>query len=323
MLRPMMHRRTLAALALAPLAAQAQSFPDRAMRMVLAYGAGGPSDTVARLIARHMSAELGQTMVVDNRPGAGGQLATEQVTRAPGDGHSLLMVDNGMVIYAPALFARLPYDPDTDLTGVGMIARFPLMLIVRADNPVRDFAGFVAAARTRPPTFGSGGVASPHHLGMELLRRAAGFEATHVPYRNSPAAIQDMMAGQVDAMLADSATATLAMRNGQARALMVMAGERVTALAPDAPTSRELGMPDALADAWMALSTHAGTPAPSVARLNAALSRALAQEEVRTVLRNINAQPAPGDAAAFNAVVRAESARWRPLIRELGIRLEG
>ncbi len=318
----MMHRRSLAALAALPLTARAQSFPDRQMRMVLAYGAGGPSDTVARLIARHMSAELGQTMVVDNRPGAGGQLATEQVTRAAGDGHTLLMVDNGMVIYAPALFARLPFDPDADLTGIGMIARFPLMLIVRADNPVRDFAGFVAAARTRAPTFGSGGVASPHHLGMELLRRAAGFEATHVPYRNSPAAIQDMMAGQVDAMLADSATATLAMRNNQARCLMVMATERVS-LAPDAPTTRELGLPDALADAWMALSTHSGTPAPAVARLNAALGRALENEEVRTVLRNINAQPAPGDAAAFNAVVRAESARWRPLIRELGIRLEG
>jgi tripartite-type tricarboxylate transporter receptor subunit TctC len=318
----MMHRRSLAALATLPFAARAQSFPDRPMRMVLAYGAGGPSDTVARLMARHMSADLGQTMVVDNRPGAGGQLATEQVTRAAGDGHTLLMVDNGMVIYAPALFARLPFDPDTDLSGIGMIARFPLMLIVRADSPWRDFAGFVAAARTRPPTFGSGGVASPHHLGMELLRRAAGFEATHVPYRNSPAAIQDMMAGAVDAMLADSATATLAMRNSQARALMVMAESRVS-LAPDAPTTRELGLPDALADAWMALSTHAGTPTPAVARLNTALGRALAQDEVQTVLRNINAQPAPGDAAAFNAVVRAESARWRPLIRELGIRLEG
>ncbi|MCX7373667.1 MAG: tripartite tricarboxylate transporter substrate binding protein [Alphaproteobacteria bacterium] len=318
----MMHRRSLAALAALPFTARAQSFPDRPMRMVLAYGAGGPSDTVARLMARHMSADLGQTMVVDNRPGAGGQLATEQVTRAAGDGHTLLMVDNGMVIYAPALFARLPFDPDTDLSGIGMIARFPLMLIVRADSPWRDFAGFVAAARTRPPTFGSGGVASPHHLGMELLRRAAGFEATHVPYRNSPAAIQDMMAGAVDAMLADSATATLAMRNSQARALMVMAESRVS-LAPDAPTTRELGLPDALADAWMALSTHAGTPTPAVARLNTALGRALAQDEVQTVLRNTNAQPAPGDAAAFNAVVRAESARWRPLIRELGIRLEG
>lgn len=318
----MMHRRTLAALAALPFSAHAQSFPERPMRMVLAYGAGGPSDTVARLIARHMSADLGQPMVVDNRPGAGGQLATEQVTRAAGDGHTLLMVDNGMVIYAPALFARLPYDPDTDLTGIGMIARFPLLLIVRNESPWRDFAGFVAAARQRPPTFGSGGVGSPHHLAMELLRRAAGFEATHVPYRSSPAAIQDMVAGAVDAMLADSATAALAMRNGQARALMAMAAERVP-LAPDAPTTRELGMPDALADAWMALSTHAGTPAPAVARLNAALSRALAQEEVRNVLRNINAVAAPGDAAAFNAVVRAESARWRPLIRELGIRLEG
>ena len=318
----MITRRALALAALAiPGAARAQGFPDRPIRWIVPYGAGGPTDTFARLIGRHMGARLGQNVVVDNRPGGGGVLATELALSAPADGHTLLLVDNGMAIYSPALYARLPYNPDTALTGVGMIARFPLLLIVRNDNPIRDWAGFLAAARTRAPTFGSGAVASPQHLAMEYLARRAGFSATHVPYRNSPAALQDMLAGAVDCMLTDSASATGAVRQGQARALAIMTPARLAAL-PDVPTFRELGVNVDPAYAWMAMSVAAATPAPVVARLNATLNEAVATEEVAQVIRNLNAEAAPGDAAAFNATVRAESDLWRPLIRELGIRLD-
>lgn len=306
----------------APLAAAAaRAFPERPVRWVVAYGAGGPSDQFARLIARQMQARLGQTVVVDNRPGGGGVLATEMVVRGPADGHTLLMVDNGMVVYGPALFARLPYDPDAELAGVGCIARFPLFLLVRSSGPVRSFAEFVAAARAAPPTYGTGAVASPQHLAMEVLRRAAGFEATHVPYRNSPAALQDMLAGAVDCMLTDSASGMGAVRQGQARPLAVLSAERAP-VAPEVPTTRELGVPDAVAHAWMGVSVHAATPAPAVARLNAALAEAVATEEVGQVMRNISAEPVPGGPADFDAQVRAEAARWRPLIRDLGIRLD-
>lgn len=321
----MLTRRSLglATLALPALgaAARAQSFPERPLRWVIAYGAGGPSDQFARLIGRQMGARLGQNVVVDNRPGGGGVLATETVLQAPADGHTLLMVDNGMAIYSPALYARLPYDPDTALTGVGLIARFPLILIVRTENPIRDWAGFLAAARAKAPTFGSGAVASPQHLAMEYVARVARFDAAHVPYRNSPAALQDMLAGSVDCMLTDSASSMGAIRQGQARALAVMSPARIPAL-PEVPTLQELGLAEAEAYAWMGMSVAAATPPAAVARLNSALNQAVASEEVAQVVRNLSAEAVPGDAAAFNAQMRGEIARWRPLIRDLGIKLD-
>jgi tripartite-type tricarboxylate transporter receptor subunit TctC len=318
----MLTRRSLGIAALAvPVAARAQNFPDRPIRWIVPYGAGGPTDTFARLIGRQMQGRLGQNVVVDNRPGGGGVLATETVLQQPADGHTLLLVDNGMVVYAPALYARLPFNPDTQLTGVGVIARFPLILIVREQNPIRDWQQFLTAARAKAPTFGSGAVASPQHLAMEYFARRARFDTTHVPYRNSPAAVQDLVAGQIDCMLTDSASSMGAIRQGQARALAVMTPARVPAL-PDVPTFRELGVEVDPAYAWMAMSIAAATPAPVVARLNAELNHAIATEEVARIIGNLSAEAVPGDAAAFNAMVRAESALWRPLIRELGIRLD-
>jgi tripartite-type tricarboxylate transporter receptor subunit TctC len=317
----MLTRRTLGLATLAlPATARAQTF-DRQIRWVVPYGAGGPTDTFARLIGRQMQGKLGQTVVVDNRPGGGGVLATETVLQQPADGHTLLLVDNGMVVYSPALYARLPYNPDTALTGVGLIARFPLILIVREQNPIRDWAQFLAAAKAKAPTFGSGAVASPQHLAMEYLARRAGFDATHVPYRNSPAAVQDLVAGQIDCMLTDSASSMGAIRQGQARALAVMTPARLPAL-PEVPTFRELGVNVDAAYAWMGMCVAAATPAPIVARLNTELHQAIATDEVMQIVRNLSAEPVPGDAAAFNAQIRAESALWRPLIRELGIKLD-
>jgi len=295
--------------------------PERSIRFVVSYGAGGLADGFARLIARQMAPRLGQNVVVDNRPGGGGVLASETVARSAPDGLTWLLVDNGLVVYASALYSRMPYDADADLTAMGFIARFPLVLVVRAADPIADWAGFVAAARGRPPTYGSGGVASPQHLAMEVLRRAAGFEAQHVPYRNSPSAMQDLLAGNLDCMLTDSASAMPGIRGGATRPLAVLSEARV-AILPDVPTTRALGMADVVAHAWLGASLPAATPAPVVARLNAALNEAIATDEVAAAMRAISAEPVPGDAAAFNAQVRAEAARWRPLIRELGIRLD-
>lgn len=319
MLAAMINRRALPFLA-TPAFAQGWA-PDRPARWVVSYGAGGPADSFARLIARQMQPRLGQNVVVDNRPGGGGVLATETVARSAPDGLTWLLVDNGLVVYAPALYTRLPYDADADLTGVGFIARFPLFLVVRSASPITTYAEFLAAARARPPSYGTGGVASPQHLAMEVFRRAARFEAQHVPYRNSPAALQDMLAGAVDCMLTDSASAMGAVRGGQARLLAVLSPERV-AVAPEVPTTRELGMPDVVAFAWLGMSVPAATPAPIVARLNSWLNEAIAEPEVANVMARISAEPVPGDAAAFNAQIRAEAARWRPLIRDLGIRLD-
>ncbi|PWC30124.1 Bug family tripartite tricarboxylate transporter substrate binding protein [Teichococcus aestuarii] len=318
-------RRSLAlglAGALAARSGKAQgSWPERPLRWVVGYPAGGPSDTFARLIAAGIGPALGHTMVVENRPGGGAVLASETVSRAAPDGYTLLHADNGNLVYNPALYARLPYDPDRDLTGVGFIGRFPLFLVVRADSAVADFAGYVAASRQQVPTYGSPAVASPHHLAMEMLKRRAGFDATHVPYRGGPAAMQDLLAGTLDSVLIDCATGLPFLRDGKARALLVLSEAR-SAQAPEVPTALELGIGQAVAFGWQAMSAPAGTPQLVIARLNQEMRAAIAAPAMQARMRDLGIESAPWSPAEFNDFVLRENAVWRPLIRELGIRLD-
>ncbi|MFT8243457.1 Bug family tripartite tricarboxylate transporter substrate binding protein [Roseomonas sp. BN140053] len=298
------------------------SFPDHPLRWVVGYPPGGASDVFARLIGTQMGAVLGQNVVVENRVGGGAVLASEAVARAAPDGYTMLHVDNGNLVYNPALYARLPYDPDRDLTGVGFIGRFPLFLAVRPDDPARSFADYVAASRRRAPTYGSPAVASPHHLAMELLkRRAGGFEAVHVPYRGAPAAMQDLLAGAVDSVMVDCATGIPFLRDGKARALLVMSEAR-SASAADVPTALELGHAGAVAYGWQGMSVPAAAPAAAVARLNEALNRAVTTGETQARIQALGVEASPGTPAAFGEFVARENAVWRPLIRELGIRLD-
>lgn len=311
-----------AGLGLAAGAARAQpaGWPDRPFRLVVGYPAGGPSDVFARLMAGQMGPRLGQTVVVENRPGGGAVLASETAVRAPADGHTWLHTDNGILVYNPALYARLPYDPDRDLAGVGFIGSFPLYIVCRADAPWADFPALLAASRTRPPTYGSPAVASPHHLAMELVKRRSGLEAEHVPYRGGQAAMQDLLAGSVETVMIDTATGLPFIRDGRVRALAVLTEAR-TPEAPAVPTMRELGH-DAVAFGWQGISVPKATPARIVARLNAELVRAVASEEVQARCRTLGIQTNAWSAEEFDAFVARENALWRPLIRELAIRLD-
>jgi tripartite-type tricarboxylate transporter receptor subunit TctC len=302
--------------------AQAQAaWPERPLRWIVGYPPGGASDAFARLIAAQMGPRLGQNVVVENRPGGGAVLASEAVARSPADGYTWLHVDNGILTYNPALFARLPYDPDRDFAGVGFIGRFPLFIVVRPNDAVRDFAGLLAASRTRPPTYGTPAVASPHHLAMELVKRRTGLAAEHVPYRGGPAAMQDLLAGNVDTVVIDTATGTPFIRDGRVRALCVMSEAR-SALFPEVPTLRELGHAEAVAYGWQGMSVPTGTPAPVIARLAEEMVRAMTSEDIARRLRDLGIEYQPWTPAQFNAFVAQENAVWRPLIRELGIRLD-
>ncbi len=308
-------------LAVTPALARAQTaWPDRQIRLIVGYPAGGPSDVFARLLAAQMAPRLGQPVVVENRPGGGAVLASEIAARAPADGHAWMHVDNGILVYNPALYARLPYDPDRDFTGVGFIGRFPLYIVCRADAPFGDFAALVAASRRRAPTYGTPAVASPHHLAMELVKRRSGLAAEHVPYRGGQAAMQDLLGGSVDLVMIDTATGLPFIRDGRVRALAVLSEAR-TAEAAGVPTLREMGH-DAVAVGWQGISVPRGVPAPVVARLNAELVRAVASEEVQSRMRALGIQTTGWSAAEFETFVASENARWRPLIRELGIRLD-
>jgi tripartite-type tricarboxylate transporter receptor subunit TctC len=326
---PMLGRRGLglglAALAAAdPAGAQggaAGNWPERPLRWVVGYPPGGASDVFARLVSAHMASRLGQPVVVENRPGGGAVVASEAVARSAPDGYTLLHVDNGILVYNPALYARLPYDPDRDFQGVGFIGRFPLFIVVRPDSPVRDFAGLVAQSKARAPTYGSPAVASPHHLAMEMVKRRTGLEATHVPYRGGPAAMQDLLAGLVDVVVIDCATGIPFITSGRVRTLCAFSEAR-SPRAPEVPTLRELGFGDAVAYGWQGISLPAGAAAPVLARLAEALRAGVDAEDVQARFRDLGIERVPMSPAEFQEFVRRENAEWRPLIRELGIRLD-
>lgn len=315
----------LAATATATARAQAQSqsqapWPDRPIRWIVGYPPSGASDTFARLIASQMGPRLGQNVVVENRPGGGAVLASELVARSPADGYTWMHVDNGILTYNPALYTRLPYDPDRDFAGVGFIGLFPLYVVVRNESPWQSYAQLLAASRTRAPTYGTPAVASPHHLAMELLKRRSGLQAEHVPYRGGPAAMQDLLAGNVDCVVIDTATGTPFIRDNRVRTLVALTDAR-TRLAPNVPTAKELGF-DAVAYGWQGMSVPTGTPAPVIARLSAEMIRAMQSDAIAPRLRDLDIEYRPWTPAEFQAFVGRENALWRPLIRELGIRLD-
>jgi tripartite-type tricarboxylate transporter receptor subunit TctC len=308
--------------AAAPAARAQGGFPDRPIRWIVGYPPGGASDVFARLIGVHMTARLGQPVVVENRPGGGAVVASEAAARAPADGYTLMHVDNGILVYNPALYTRLNYDPDRDFQGVGFIGRFPLFIVVRPDNPVADFAGLLAASRVRAPNYGTPGVASPHHLAMEMVKRRTGLAATHVPYRGGPAAMQDLLAGSVETVVIDCATGIPFIRDGRVRALCAFSEAR-SPRAPAVPTLRELGYTAAIAYGWQGMSVPASTPAPIVARLHDGLLAGTGGADVQARFSDLGIESAPWSPAEFQDFVRREAAEWRPLIRELGIRLDG
>lgn len=297
------------------------AWPERPIRWIVGYPPGGASDAFARLIAGQMSPRLGHQVVVENRPGGGAVLASEAVARSPADGYTWMHVDNGILVYNPALYSRLPYDPDRDFAGVGFIGRFPLFIVVRPDSPFNSFADYLAASRTRAPTYGTPAVASPHHLAMEMVKRRTGLQAEHVPYRGGPAAMQDLLSGNVDSVVIDCATGIPFIRSPRVKTLCVFSEAR-SEQASGVPTLRELGHAQAVAYGWQGISVPAGTPAPVIARLNDELNRAMASEELSRRTRDLGIETPPLTTAQFNAFVQRENAEWRPLIRELGIRLD-
>jgi tripartite-type tricarboxylate transporter receptor subunit TctC len=296
------------------------SWPDRPIRWIVGYPPGGASDAFARLIGGLMATRLGQNVVVENRPGGGAVVASEAVARSPADGYTWMHVDNGILTYNPALYTRLPYDPDRDFAGVGFIGLFPLYVVCRLDSPWQSFGQLLAASRTRAPTYGTPAVASPHHLAMELLKRRSGLAAEHVPYRGGPAAMQDLLAGNVDTVVIDTATGTPFIRDNRVRTLVALTDNR-TRLAPNVPTAKELGF-DAVAYGWQGMSVPAGTPAPVIARLSEEMIRAMQSEQLTARLRDLDIEYRPWSPAEFQRFVQGENALWRPLIRELGIRLD-
>jgi tripartite-type tricarboxylate transporter receptor subunit TctC len=304
--------------------ASAQQYPDRPIKWIVAYAAGGGTDTLARILGAAMSPKLGQPVVIENRPGAATNIGAEATAKSAPDGYTVFSADNGTLVFNPALFRKLPYDPARDFRPIGLMARFPLVLTVKQDSAFGDARQLVEAAKARPGRidYGSPGVGSPHHLTVERLSKEAGARFNHVPYRGAAPALNDLLAGNFEAMVVDLPSGAEHLRSGRIKPLAICSAARHPDL-PDLPTIREaLRLQGFEAYAWQGLVVPARTPDVVAGRLTAELAAALRDRSVTDKMRGIGLEPLGGGPDEFKALIEAERAVWEPLIKERGIALD-
>jgi tripartite-type tricarboxylate transporter receptor subunit TctC len=308
-----------------PTLARAQSPPPatspaaqftRPIRLVVPFTPGGSTDILARALAPRLQQALGQTVLIDNKPGAGGSIGAADVAKAEPDGHTLLMGHIGTLAVNPALYPRLPYDPLKSFVPVAAVARVANVLVVNASLPVHSLAEFVARAKAQPGrmSYSSGGNGSAAHISFEFLKQRTGIFMLHIPYRGTAPSVSDLMAGQVDATFTGAPAVIAHVRSGRLRALAVSSAQRLTSL-PEVPSVAESGYPGFEADQWYGVVAPAGTPADRVARLNSEINRALALPEVLQQLAGEGALPIPGPPAAFGELIAREIPRWAAVVK--------
>ena len=319
----MKKRELLAGLALLPWAtpALAQEYPSRPIRLLVGFAAGGSTDVFARAIAPRMQALLGQPVVIENRPGAGGNIATEATARSAPDGYTLLLGTIGPLAINPTLYGNLPFDPLKDLTPVSLIGEVPNVLAVPVDRPYRSVAEIIAAAKARPEAlnFGSSGIGSAGHLAAEQLNLMAGIRTTHVPYRGGGALLPELIAGRVDYAFTTALNGIPQAEAGKLRILGVPNGKRVPLL-PEIPTIAESGLPGFDGVDWAAMMAPPNLPAPILAKLNAAMQSVLKEPELVAAMAARRLVLEGSTPEALGDFIRRETARWAPVVRASGAR---
>jgi tripartite-type tricarboxylate transporter receptor subunit TctC len=312
---------TLTALALAagPGAVRAQAFPSRPLRLFVGYSAGGAVDIIARAIAQPLSAALGQPVVVENKPGAGTNIAMRALIDSPPDGHTLMLVANAAAAN-PTLYQPPPFDTARDLTPISLVGRVPVVIAASAAGEVQSLARLIALSKAKPGSinFGTPGNGSTPHLAVELFQRAAGIELTHVPYKGGSPAISDVLAGHIQTVAVNALEVQAQVKAGKLRVLAVLSPSR-SPIFPDAPSLAETGFPGFEASVWYGFVGPAGMPAPVAARLHAEIQKALALPEVKDRLGAAGGEVLPGPAERFAALLASERSRYEKLIREARI----
>ena len=304
-------------------AAAAQTYPNRPVRWIIPYAAGGGSDALARMIVPALSRELGQPVVIENKPGAASAIAASEVARSAPDGYTIFSADNGTLVYNPALYKKLSYDPAKDFAPVSLMGRLPTILVAGPASPAKDLKELVqiAKAEAGKMSYASAGTGSPHAMAMELFKKEAGLDMIHVPYRGGALSLQDVAAGQVPITMTDYAGGGGLIRGGKVRPLAVANAKRIPQL-PDVPTFAELGYKNVLAEAFAGIVVPARTPPEVIARLQAAVQAAVHDPVVNAKLIGIGYEPVGNTPQQFAAVLQQEIARWHKLIRELNISLD-
>ncbi|WP_426959356.1 Bug family tripartite tricarboxylate transporter substrate binding protein [Muricoccus radiodurans] len=314
--------RLLAGAALAPAAARGQgAYPDRPVRIVVPYAPGGANDILARLYGQKMGERLGQPFVTENRPGAQAIVGTEAVARARPDGTTLLLGPSGPMVFNPATYAQLSYDPQRDLAPVSMLASYPLVLVVAAGSPHRSVAELVEWARANPDRANYGAAAAAFQLPSELFNQRAGTRFQHVAYRGSAEMVSAAASGEVTFSMADPGPAVVGLQAGRVRALAVTAPQRVAAL-PDVPTMAELGFPDLQVTLWAGLFAPAGTPPAIIERLHVECATITAMPDIRQRVASFGMDPVGSPPAALREVMAREIPLWTGVARAANIQME-
>lgn len=308
---------------LAPTSVSAQSWPTKPVRVVVSFPAGSTPDVVARVVAPGLSDALGQPLVIDNRSGAAGNIGADAVAKATPDGYTLLVSTNGPVAINRALYDTMPYDSERDLAPIALLVRAPQIFVVNPALPAADFAGLVAHAKANPQklSYGSIGSGSAGHLTMEELKFRAGLDIVHVPYRGFPAAVNDLLAGQIQAMCAIAASVLPQIRDNKLRGLAITTRD-TSDVAPDLPSVASLGYPELESYAWIGLLAPAGTPPEIVNRLGHETRSVLGRADIRESLMRQGYEVRGDGPAAFTDFIRAETAKWTAVIRRTGAKVE-
>jgi tripartite-type tricarboxylate transporter receptor subunit TctC len=311
----------LAAATVVP-SAHAQNWPTQPIRWIVPYPAGGGSDVVARNVASALEKSLGQTIVVENRPGAATIIGATAIAQAAPNGDTVGTADSGTLAYNPSLYAKLSYDPDK-FTYIGGLAKLPLLLAVNTNSPYKTVADVLAAAKAAPGklTVASAGSGSPHHLALELFKQRTGVDMLHVPYKGAAPAITDLLGGQVDLMFIDLAAGLPNVKAGKLRVLAAATPQRLPVL-PNVPTMAEQGVADFTAYAWQGVVGPAGLPDAVVKKFSADLQKTLAQPDVAAKLQDMGVIPMPMPPAEFKAYAEQERAMWAGVIKKANIKLE-
>lgn len=306
---------------LAPLSSLAQStYPSRPIRWVVGTVAGGGSDIVVRLVAEQLSKQVGQPILVDNKPGGGTTIAAEYVARSPADGYTVLTADTGTIVFNTALFKKLSYTPLKDFAPVGMLTDAPLLLVTAATSNYGTAKSAIDAIRANPGglTYATAGIGSPHHMAMEFLKGQANLKITHVPYKGGAPSIQDTVAGVVPFAVVDSASGSAMIRAGKLRPLATFTTSRIPMLR-EVPTLVELGYTTSDAPCWVSMVAPAGTPPEVLAKLSQELEKAVASAPVQQRMREFGLIPHPSTAQQMRDIWVEANEFWPPLIRSKGI----
>lgn len=303
--------------------AAAQAYPNKPVRMMVPFPAGGGSDTMGRIVGSKLSERLGQQIVVENRPGAAGSIGADIVARAPADGYTILLGSTSELVQYPNVNPKIPYDPVRDFAPISLVGTIPLVLVVHPSLPVKNVKDLVALAKARPGeiNFGSAGQGATTHLAVELFILITKVKLTHVPYKGSPQAVADLVAGNVQLGIPTMPAALPFIKSGRVKVLAVSTAKRASNL-PEVPSLNEAGVKGYDAVLWTGILAPTGTPGDVIKRLNEEIAKVLALKDVQDALDRQGAETQSSTPAQFSAFIKAEHAKWAKVVKEAGIRIE-